>query len=76
MLKQLQAENVGKKDIDAIRKLFFEKSRIRKQISALTLTQKLFRHWHILHLPLTLVMFIILIAHILISFLFGYTWIF
>jgi hypothetical protein len=75
-IKQLHIEKVNKKDIHAIESLFYEKSKIRKQITTLTITQKLFKHWHIIHLPFTIIMFIILIAHVVISFLFGYTWIF
>lgn len=37
--------------------------------------QKIFGYWHVLHIPLTAVMFIILIVHIIVAVLFGYTWI-
>lgn len=38
--------------------------------------QRVFGYWHVFHIPLTAVMFIILILHIIVSILFGYTWIF
>lgn len=38
--------------------------------------QRVFGYWHVFHIPLAAVMFIILILHIVVSILFGYTWIF
>jgi len=37
--------------------------------------QKIFGYWHVLHIPLTAVMFIILLVHIIVAVMFGYTWI-
>lgn len=34
--------------------------------------QRLFRYWHLLHLPLALVMLLIVVAHVLVAMLFGY----
>ncbi|MBX7150972.1 hypothetical protein K1X84_04990 [bacterium] len=53
-----------------------EKSHLQRQLANLTVTQKLFRYWHMFHLPFAVVMFIIMIAHIVAAFLFGYGWIF
>ena len=36
--------------------------------------QRLFHYWHILHLPLTVVMFVVLGVHIAVAIAFGYTW--
>ena len=38
--------------------------------------QRLFSYWHILHLPLAIVLLIVMIAHVTVAFLFGYVWIF
>ncbi len=38
--------------------------------------QRLFSYWHILHLPLAIVLLIVMIAHVMVAFLFGYVWIF
>ena len=35
-----------------------------------------FGYWHVLHIPLALVMLIALIIHIAVAIAFGYTWIF
>lgn len=38
--------------------------------------QKLFRWWHVAHLPFALVMIIVLLVHVVTAVLFGYQWIF
>ena len=38
--------------------------------------QRLFSYWHILHLPLAIVLLIVTIVHVGVAFLFGYVWIF
>jgi hypothetical protein len=36
--------------------------------------QRLFRYWHLFHLPLALLMLAILAVHVVIAVLFGYGW--
>lgn len=48
---------------------------IEQQIALLTPFQRLFRYWHLFHLPLTIVMFLILAVHVTVAILFGYTWV-
>lgn len=49
---------------------------LRQQIVLLEPFQRLFRYWHLLHLPLAGVMLLILVVHVGVAVLFGYTWIF
>jgi hypothetical protein len=44
------------------------------QIALLQPFQRLFRYWHIFHLPLAIVMFLILILHVAVAAAFGYGW--
>ena len=53
-----------------------EQRRLRQQALVLQPFQRLFRYWHVVHLPLATVMFLILAVHVTVSILFGYTWIF
>jgi hypothetical protein len=53
-----------------------ERARLRQQTLLLHPFQRLFRYWHVVHLPLAIVMFLILGVHVTVSILFGYTWIF
>ncbi len=38
--------------------------------------QRLFHYWHAIHLPFSVIMFITLAAHVVVTVLIGYTWIF
>lgn len=49
---------------------------LARRIGLLRTMQKLFRYWHILHLPFAIAMFAIMIIHIIVAVTFGYTWIF
>lgn len=45
---------------------------LEQQMVLLKPFQRLFRYWHLLHLPLALVMLLIVVAHVLVAVLFGY----
>jgi hypothetical protein len=49
---------------------------LNRRIDRLETMQNLFKHWHVAHLPFALVMLIIMVIHIAVSIVFGYTWIF
>jgi len=53
-----------------------ERDRLHVQTLLLRPFQRLFRYWHVIHLPLAIVMFLILGIHVTVAVLFGYTWIF
>jgi len=53
-----------------------ELRRLRRQALLLQPFQRMFRYWHVVHLPLATVMFLILGVHVTVAILFGYTWIF
>ncbi|MDY0077440.1 MAG: hypothetical protein RBR87_09205 [Bacteroidales bacterium] len=48
---------------------------LRKRIKRLELMQNLFRYWHVIHLPFAILMLLIMIIHVVVTLLFGYTWI-
>jgi hypothetical protein len=49
---------------------------LNRRIDKLETMQNLFRHWHVAHLPFALIMLIIMIIHVGVSIVFGYTWLF
>jgi hypothetical protein len=49
---------------------------LRRKIKRLESMQKLFKYWHVAHLPFALIMLVIAIIHVGITLLFGYKWIF
>lgn len=54
--------------------LIAEQVRLEQQIAWLRPFQRLFRYWHIFHLPLALLMFVILAVHVAVAAMFGYAW--
>jgi hypothetical protein len=49
---------------------------LNRRIDRLMTMQKLFRYWHIAHLPFAMVMLIIMVIHVVVTIIFGYRWIF
>ncbi|MBK6545674.1 MAG: hypothetical protein IPO78_04135 [Saprospiraceae bacterium] len=49
---------------------------LNNKITRLQTMQKIFRYWHVAHLPFALVMLIIMIIHVAVTLAFGYRWIF
>ncbi len=50
--------------------------KLSRRIERLDGMQRLFRYWHVAHLPFAIVMLIIMIVHVVVTILFGYRWIF
>lgn len=74
--KELKAKDLQKfvrKDI--IRAAKFELV-LSRRIGLLRTFQKLFRYWHIAHLPFAITMFVIMLVHVVVTIIFGYKWIF
>jgi hypothetical protein len=42
----------------------------------LTVARKTLHHWHVIHRPFALIMFVIMFVHVAVAVLFGYTWVF
>ncbi|HVO73002.1 MAG TPA: hypothetical protein VMT35_03200 [Ignavibacteriaceae bacterium] len=72
-LKPLNLNSKRKKEILRLAK---SKLIISKRIGMLRIMQKLFKYWHIVHLPFAIIMFLIMAIHIAVAVAFGYTWIF
>jgi len=49
---------------------------LTRKIDRLLLMQRLFRYWHIAHLPFALIMLVIMVIHVGVTLAFGYKWIF
>lgn len=49
---------------------------LTRKIARLRTMQKYFRYWHIAHLPFAIIMLIIMMIHVGVTVLLGYTWIF
>jgi hypothetical protein len=49
---------------------------ITRRIAFLEQFRRLFHYWHVIHLPFSIVMFVILLVHVGVAIAFGYRWIF
>jgi hypothetical protein len=74
--KELIKKKFPKEDRNYILKLVKDDMSLTGKINRLLLMQKLFKYWHVAHLPFALIMLIIVIIHVAITLAFGYKWIF
>jgi hypothetical protein len=74
--EQLKAWNISPRNTKIISGLIAVEMGIQRKIERLMLMQKLFRYWHIAHLPFALIMLIIMVIHVGVTLAFGYKWIF
>lgn len=50
--------------------------KLQQRINNLETMQRLFKYWHVAHRPFALIMLFVVIAHIAVTWVMGYTWIF
>ncbi|WP_241244319.1 hypothetical protein [Flagellimonas marinaquae] len=50
--------------------------RLSKRISRLETMQRLFKYWHVVHMPFAIIMLVIVIIHVSVAWAMGYKWIF
>jgi len=74
--RELHHQNIKGEREKEILRISKSKLILSRKIGMLRTTQKLFRYWHIVHLPFAIIMFIIMFIHIAITIIFGYKWIF
>jgi len=74
--KGLKASGADKHHIREIMETARSKTVISRRIGLLRTMQKIFRYWHIVHLPFAIVMFIIMFIHVAVTIAFGSKWIF
>ncbi len=72
----LKAADVSKIQRKKILKSARSKLIIARRIGFLRTMQRLFKYWHVVHLPFAVTMFFIMFIHIVITIIFGYRWIF
>ena len=72
-MKKLNIPKIKIKEILYLTKL---KIILTRRIALLRTMQKLFKYWHVVHLPFAITMFVIMIIHVAVTIIFGYKWIF
>ena len=71
-----RSKGVPRVERDAVIATVKEEFALSHRIGRLLLMQKLFKYWHVAHLPFALIMLIVLIIHVAVTLAFGYRWIF
>ena len=61
--------------IKEIVKTYQTKLKMNRKIASLTLMHKLFKYWHVAHLPFAIIMIVLMILHVVVTILMGYKWI-
>lgn len=74
--RALAAKGVPPKARAVAAKLFRDEATLEHQVALLTPFQRLFKYWHLFHMPLAIVMLLIVLVHVSVAILLGYTWLF
>ncbi|NCA86330.1 MAG: hypothetical protein EOM83_12270 [Clostridia bacterium] len=74
--KMLNRNGVERSTSRKIMKLIRSEISLNHRIARLQTMQKVFRYWHVAHLPFALVMLVIMVVHVVVTIVFGYRWIF
>lgn len=69
------AARVRPHELTALVRVIKRKIRLRRRIAFLATAHALLHHWHVIHKPFAIVMLLIMIVHVIVAILFGYTWI-
>lgn len=76
MKRTLKSEQLPEERIAHVVSIAKRKSLLIRKIAFFDTARALFQYWHVIHLPFSIIMFIILIVHVVLTVSLGYTWIF
>ncbi|RMG67605.1 MAG: hypothetical protein D6722_12895 [Bacteroidetes bacterium] len=76
MRSWLRSHGVGTAARQEALRMLREERTLSRRIARLETMQRLFKYWHVAHLPFALIMLVIVILHVGITLAFGYKWIF
>ena len=72
----LRRRSIPKSYIREITRIANRRIVLRQRMLVLEKIRQIFHYWHVIHLPFSYVMLVILIVHVGVAVAFGYTWIF
>jgi hypothetical protein len=73
---RLKTAQIQGKKLRVIMKLVSQEMTMQRRIIGLQYMQKLFKYWHVIHLPFAIIMLVIMLIHVAVTLIFGYRWIF
>lgn len=71
----LEKQGIDKHKIKEVLTIARDRVVLLQRIAFLEKLRQIFHYWHVIHLPFSIIMFIILIVHVGVAIAFGYTWI-
>ena len=74
--KSMRLTSLSLTEREAIVNLAKEEMSLASKIGRLQQMQKLFKYWHVVHMPFAIIMLVIVLIHIAVSLTLGYKWIF
>ncbi len=74
--KSLRKSRVSKSEVKNVVTLIKKEIDLSNRIDRLQSMQKLFKYWHVVHMPFAIIMLVIVIIHIGVTVALGYRWIF
>ncbi|MBI1225160.1 MAG: hypothetical protein GC192_07955 [Bacteroidetes bacterium] len=72
----LRENGVASPDVRKLSKLVNNELTLNNRIERLAVMQKLFKYWHVAHLPFALIMLIIMVIHVAVTLAMGARWVF
>lgn len=72
----LRSNNLPNNHVIKVSRLIKSEISLNNRIERLHTMQKLFKYWHVAHLPFALIMLVIMVIHVGVTLAFGYRWIF
>ena len=76
LFREMRRNNVLHDVVGRVRHLVHQRIILMRRIALLEQVKQIFHYWHVVHLPFSLIMFVILLVHVAVTVAFGYTWIF
>lgn len=73
---ELKKSGIERKNRQLIIDMVKQEFSLAGKIGRLQLMQKLFKYWHVAHLPFAIIMLVIVVIHVIITLSLGYQWIF
>lgn len=74
--RHLAHRGIDHRRVHDIARIAKEKSLLLRRIAFLDTARNLFHYWHVVHLPFSIIMFLILAVHVAVTVSLGYRWIF
>jgi len=72
----LRENGVASPDVRKVSQLVGNELSLNNRIERLAVMQKLFKYWHVAHLPFALIMLIIMVIHVVVTLMMGARWVF